>query len=46
MADWRSQHLEWQEGTEAQLNDLLGVRAPADDLNVTGPASPQVTQNP
>jgi tetratricopeptide (TPR) repeat protein len=35
MADWRSQHLEWQQGAETQLNDLLGPRAPADDLKVT-----------
>jgi len=35
MADWRSQHLEWQQGAEAQLNDLMGPRAPADDVKVT-----------
>ena len=44
MADWRSQHLEWQQGAEAQLNDLLGARAPADDPD---PAVDQkVTQTP
>lgn len=47
MADWRSQHLEWQQGAEAQLNDLLGARAPADDPDTTPPATDQkVTQTP
>jgi len=35
MAEWRTQHLDWQQTTENQLNDLLGERAPADDLKVT-----------
>jgi len=47
MADWRSQHLEWQQGAEAQLNDLLGNRAPADDLSpVVTPDPASLTQNP
>jgi tetratricopeptide (TPR) repeat protein len=46
MADWRSQHLEWQEGTEAQLNDLLGPRAPADDDTPIPALEPKVTQTP
>jgi hypothetical protein len=44
MADWRSQHLQWQEGAEAQLNDLLGPRAPADDPDPA--ADPKLTQTP
>jgi TolA-binding protein len=35
MADWRTQHLEWKQGAEAEINDLLGARPPADDLKVT-----------
>jgi tetratricopeptide (TPR) repeat protein len=50
MADWRSQHLEWQQGAEAQLSDLLGARAPADDPAAASTpdsgSNGNVTQNP
>jgi len=47
MAQWRSQHLEWQQGAEAQLSDLLGARAPADDPTpAVAPDPNNVTQNP
>ena len=34
MAQWRSQHLEWQQNTEEQLSDLLGPKPPADDKSL------------
>jgi tetratricopeptide (TPR) repeat protein len=47
MAQWRSEHLAWQTGAEAQLDDILGARAPADDPTAAAPADPnKVTQNP
>jgi tetratricopeptide (TPR) repeat protein len=44
MADWRAQHLDWQETTITQLDDLLGQRAPADDSK--NPGDMAVTQAP
>ena len=35
MAEWRIEHVGWQQTTEGQLNALLGARAPADDVKVT-----------
>jgi len=46
MADWRSQHLEWQQGAEAQLDDLLGPRPPADDPVPIPASNPRITQTP
>jgi tetratricopeptide (TPR) repeat protein len=44
MADWRSQHLAWQQGAQTQLNDLLGPRMPADDPKGTGASGLNITQ--
>jgi tetratricopeptide (TPR) repeat protein len=47
MAQWRGQHLQWQQGAEAQLSDLLGARAPADDPTPAAVPDPnKLTQNP
>jgi tetratricopeptide (TPR) repeat protein len=34
MAQWRTEHLEWEQGAEGQLDAILGPRSPADDIGV------------
>jgi len=34
MAEWRTEHLQWEEKAEGQLDAVLGPRSPADDLGI------------
>jgi len=43
MADWRSKHLEWKDGAETQLAELLGPTAGADALRQTRSPTQSVT---